>query len=442
MKGFYIFLFVLFCAPLTAQVKFDNLGQCLSYIRQNNLSLKKEDLNYKISEEGVQLAWSSLLPQLKAISTFEDYLALPVQLVPAEFLGGKEGEFQSVQFGTQYNLSYGIEASLPLINTTAWKNVKSSNLRKESAHWQQIDFEQNILEQGVAVYYFALLSREAMGLNMDLAESNDSLLHVAEVRLNNGMIEMLEYNRIKAIQLESLQRRTETEATYQKNLNALKIICGLSPKDTIVLMERIGEVLQGNRQPEILRVEPVATPAYKMLLLEQERKEQELFKQRLRLLPELSFFARYTRQAQRAEFNFFSESDPWFDIGLIGIRAEWNLFTGLNRHSAIRQASLEKEKTRLDLENYEKQTLQELDDLENEHTIAARSVERFGEHYNLNRQNYKIAGRKYEEGIYSLDQYITIYQELVRSQSQYLNGLANFLVYDSMINLKNEFQVK
>ena len=438
-KVLYSFL-IFSCLSGYAQTQFNNLNECLEYSDQNNPSLKIDLLNRKVSHEKVKSAWAALLPQVKAFGTVDDNINLPVQLVPAQLLGGAEGDYAKVKFGTQYNATYGAEASLSLVNISNWKNIKSSAFAEEASTFQQQDHVLNIHEQLITSYYFALLSREAIALNQDLVNSGDSLLSAAEVRFNNGLIELLEFNRVKSLYLESLQQLRESQGAYQKNLNTLKSLCGLHSGDTLILTESIAQGMQENHSPASLAVSFSQLPRHKMLSTKMLQAQEDLKRQRSKIFPELSLYARISRQSFSDEFNFFSNTQPWFDVAVAGFRAEWNLFTGFSRQSTIQQASLQLQITRHELDNYSLQAEKELDELRINHQVAAHGVGRFLEHYQLNAINYRIAGEKYKQGIYTIDQYVTIYQEMVRSQNQYLGKLANYMVYESMVNSKNALQ--
>jgi outer membrane protein TolC len=440
MKSFLLFLFVA-TIPALGQVKIESAEKCLEYVRLHNLSLQSETLNEEVSRERLRAAWALMLPQIKAFGTLDDNISLPVSLVPSQFLGGPEGEFAKVQFGTQYTASYGAEASLSLINASNWKNVKAASYGQDVARYQHLNQEQTILEQATTAYYLAILSREASVLNRDLVKANDSLVQVAEARFSNGVIEPLEFNRIKAIYLESQYQLSESESQYDKNINALKVLMGVNEKDSLVLTEQIGSTLT-SQSPTGLTATVDQSARYKLSSERLLQSEQEWKRQQARIFPELSLFARYTRQTFSNEFDVFGGSQPWFDVAVVGVRAEWNLFTGFNRQASIRQASLQTKIAQRDAELTSMQTQRDLDDLERNHQSAAFGLERYTEHFQLNRTNYVAASEKYRQGVYTMDQFITVYQEMVRSQNQYLSRLANYLVYDSIIRIKNQYQVK
>lgn len=427
--------------PAIAQVKIENAEKCLEYVRLHNLSLQNETLNEEVSRERLRAAWALLLPQLKAFGTLDDNISLPVSLVPAQFLGGPEGEFARVQFGTQFTASYGAEASLSLINASNWKNVKAASYGQDVAHYQRLNQEQTILEQATTAYYLAILSREASMLNRDLVKANDSLVQVAHARFTNGVIEPLEYNRIKAIFLESQYQLSESESQYHKNINSLKVLMGVNEKDSLLLTEEIGSTLS-TESPTSLTATVDQSARYKLSSARILQSEQDWKRQRTRLYPELSLFARYTRQTFSNEFDVFGGNQPWFDVAVVGVRAEWSLFSGFNRQASIRQASLQAKIAQRDAALISLQTQRDLDDLQRNHQSAAFGLDRYTEHFQLNRINHAAASEKYKQGVYTMDQFITVYQEMVRSQNQYLSRLANYLVYDSIIRIKNQYQVK
>jgi outer membrane protein TolC len=439
MKKIVHLLLLFTVTSLQAQTHFQSLEQCIAYAREHNASLLSERFNAAISHERVKSAWAGILPQIKAFGTFDNNISLPVQLVPAQLLGGPEGEYAKVQFGTRYSATYGAEASLPLINVSNWKNIQSAQHAEKVSEHQIADKDLTLTEQLATAYYMALLSREASILNEELVNASDSLLDAAIVRLSNGMIEPLEYNRVKAVHLESQQQLQESQALYQKNIDALKSLSEINIADTLILSENIADVIKANNTPTSLAITSADMPRYKMLLQRRLLTREDLKKQRSKTLPELSLYARYAQQTFSNQTNVFA-NDSWFDVGVVGLRAEWTLFTGLNRQSSIQQASLQSKIAEQELQSYTLQADKELEDLRINHQVAIEGVTRYSEHYQLNAMNLNIAGEKYNQGIYSIDQYITIYQERVRSQNQYLSKLANYFIYDSLVTMRNALQ--
>ncbi|GEO07214.1 hypothetical protein AAE02nite_48780 [Adhaeribacter aerolatus] len=434
-KHLFIFLLLVLGSQVKAQVRFNSLEQCTDYALKNRPDLQNEELAEKKAQNAVKQVSAVLLPQVKATSALDDYLGLPVQLVPAEFLGGQPGEFRSIQFGTQYNLSYGLEAALPLVNVQAWKNRKIAESDVKAVHYQKLNAYQRAQEEISRVYYATLLSRQVTQIARENAFINDSLLFIADQKFKSGLLETLDYNRLKALQLESRQLWQDNRTAYEKNLNLLKNLCGLPPEASLEL----SETLQANQLEKVTLASPVEQQnGYQVLQWRIRAAEQEWQKQKLRWLPEVSAYGRYTRQAQRREFNFLDSDYPWFQIGLIGLRADWPLFTGFNRSVATRQAGLNHQMVQNELKNYQLRTQYELAEININYQNTIQSLQSYQQHYNLYGENYKLAVFKYKADVYSVDQLLQVYAEKLKSQNQFIQAMANYYINRSLIQLKNQ----
>src|SRR3546814_7202838 len=56
---------------------------------------------------------------------------LPTQLIPGEFFGGEPGTYIPVQFGTQFSLTYGLEATQLLFDGSYFVGLKASKVYKD-----------------------------------------------------------------------------------------------------------------------------------------------------------------------------------------------------------------------------------------------------------------------------------------------------------------------
>jgi len=420
--------------PLKAQISFGQLQEAQSYALANQPEMQMELLNESKAESAQLNSLSVLMPQVKAISSFDDYFSLPVQLIPAEIFGGPEGEFREVQFGTQYVLSYGLEANMPLINAQAWKNLQISRVTAQTANFKSQNREQRLNEEVARAYYITLLSQQALAVSKANFQANDTLLQSATSKYNNGLMELLEYNRIKALNLESKQNVLDNEATLERNTNTFKKLCGIEISQSVSLTEQLDFQ---NDEALTLVSNSQQMPEYFMLQAKLYQSELEQQKQIMRYLPEVSAFGRYTRQAQRNEFNFGDGSQSWFNIGLVGIKAEWVLFSGLGRVSSTTQASQTRKITEWELKEYELRSQKELADLAKNYNTAKEGLTTYQNHYQLYQENYRLAVYKFDQGIYSTDQLLQIYNEKLKSQNQYLSKMADYYLNRALINIKN-----
>lgn len=434
----YLVLYICLLIPMLSngQKRLHSVEEAMQLARNNNSDLQISNNKNAIESVNVRTARSALLPQVKAVSNFDYNYALPVQLIPAEFLGGKPSEYRSVQFGTKYAWTAGMEASLPLVSASLWADARIASLNREAAMYNAKNIEFETMKQVTRGYYMNLLSL----LSLDISGKNfgvaDSLKRSAEHKYQNGLIEPLEYNRILTVWYRAKNDVESASSVLYNNNNALKYYLGMEQTDSLVV--------SGNMQasPPLLPL-TATTDSYPSVKEKQILATAALWnlkKEKYRRLPEISMYGKYLAQAQRNAFNFFDKSRPWYSIGVAGLRFEMPLFTGFIRSGNIRrleyrydiqQRELEKEKERASMEDKEL-----LAGLRN----AAYSAANLSESFGLSEQNIKIAYFKYEQGLFGLDQYLNVLNESLSIQGQYVKALSDLYTSKTILDLKNNLQ--
>ena len=437
MKKYFFVLLLLFSRFGFAQNSFPSLESCLKFAFKNRPDLQNERLSETVVQNQKKLATSALLPQLKAVSTYDDYLSLPTQLIPAEFLpNGKPGEFRQIRFGTQYNFAYGLEANLPLISTQNWFNRSIAETETQVAKYRKFSNFQLAAEQIARTYYTVLLTREATAIALENMQVNDTLLLTADQKFKSGILEPLEYNRLKALQLETNQIWQDNQTAYERNVLQLKNVLGLPPEASIELTETLSDTQQDDVN---LTTTSEESNQYLALLWRTRVAEREWQKQRARRAPEISGYGRYTRQTQSEQFNVFASTLPWFQVGLIGVRLDWPIFTGFHRNVSIKQANLNRQIAANNLTSQNLKTKQEYAELLLDYRNAKSSLDTYRQHFALYQDNYALALFKYHHDVYSTDQLLQVYGEKLKSQNRYIYAMGSYYISRSLIQLKNQF---
>ena len=418
-----------------AQIIFPDLESCLKYAETNAPQLQKSALETQIAEKQMDITKGALLPQVNAFATFDDYFSLPVQLIPAEFLGGNEGEFRKIQFGTPYNLSAGVEVTMPVISASRWSSIHSAGIYKDMVEAKTNATRQNLELQVAHGYYMIMLSKAAVELAEKTYQSNDSLFQSAQVKIDNGVIEPIEFNRIKSIYLDSRNNLADNRKILENNLSAFKILLGIAPEKMIALSEHI--TTDDFIFADVPKFEITSSPLYEFHELDVLRHQVLIKNQKLNRLPELSVYGRYTTQAQRQELNFLEKGEPWFDIGVVGLKLNFPIFTGFQRSNSIQIAMLNLESAKLDQQDFINREGNENEILLRNYEQSRLSVETYRELLELNTENYEIALYKFKAGAISIDQLMNIYKENILAQNQYLAKMADLMIQQSTIIIKS-----
>lgn len=429
-----LFLMLPFLAP--GQTLLHSSDDAMELARKNNrdLHIARERINIEQENIGVQRA--SFLPQIKAFSTFDYNYSLPVQLIPAEFLGGQPGDYRALQFGTKFNWIAGVEASMPLINGSLWADAKATQYNYEATIENSKNLEYEVMKQVARGYYVSLLSLRSLSISKQNYEIADSLRMIADHKFQNGLMEPLEYNRILSNYYRAKNDVEKNKAILINNQNSLKYYLGLSQSDSIILdgdLEKISEDVaftnQADNYPSVKEKDKLMNGAL-----------WSLKRERLKRAPELSLYGRYSVQAQRNEFSFFDTNKDWYNIGVAGLRFEVPIFTGFARSGNIHKLQyrfdIQKKELERELERSRTEDRELITNYKNSSVTAKNLKESFG----LANQNLKIAFFKYTQGVFSLDQYLNVLNESLTTQSQYLNALAELYTTRTIIELKNNLK--
>lgn len=358
MKRLYV-LFSLCALSSPAQVVIGNLGQALDMAARHNRDMAIAEQRAEMEKQNQRAALAPLMPQVKAISSFDYNFALPTQLVPAQFFGGRPGEFLPVQFGTKYNLSGGFEANLPLVNTSAWTETGITRLNTEISLLNAKNTEHEVQKNVARAYYMTLISLKAKEISEINLRVSDSVYQNARYKFQNGLMEQLDLNRLQNNFLLVKNIYDQNNTAYLHNLLQLELLLGIDHSQNVQLSDSIAEA---DPQVTALTRQAEDFPSVKARMLAVEQANKYLFKDKLRYVPEISLYARYQAQAQRNSFNFFDSNKSWYNIGVTGIRIDWPLFTGMSRNAAVKRSQarqkislmeLETEKQRVDNENLE-----------------------------------------------------------------------------------------
>ena len=428
---------LLFCAGTSsAQTVVATVQEALALARRSNPELVNARQNRTVLGQQQTATRSALRPQARFFTNFDYNYSLPVQLIPTELFGGPPGSYQSIQFGLPYVLAAGAEVTVPVINRPARADlgIVEQNLRITDV--QNLVLQDEISTQTARVYHAALLTRSAIAITQRNLSAADTLVQIARDRLEKGLIEPLEYNRIRSVQLTTADVRYQNELGYIRNLNQLKLLVGLAPSDSLILTEALVSRPTGVSVSGAV-VPPTERPQVNLREARVELAKRQLDRERLTHWPTLSAYGRFTEQAQRRQINFLNTSEPWYQIGVAGLQFNWPIYSGGLRLSNQTRARLQLKLAESELAYERNKQLTDTEDVRNTYNQAARSLEVNRQNYELSSQNVQIALIKYRSGLFAYDQYLNVFNEVLTAQNRFLNTLSTVFINQTILQIRN-----
>ncbi|RIV21437.1 TolC family protein [Fibrisoma montanum] len=421
---------------LKAQTTVATVQEALALARRSNPELVNARQNLVVQEQQKTAVRAALLPQARLYGNLDYNYALPVQLVPAEFLGGRPGEFQTLRFGLPWFLTATGEATIPVVNRPARADIAITNKNLHILDIQNLVLQDEVSTQTARVYHATLLTRAAIDITRRNLSAADTLTQIAKARLDKGQIEPLEYNRIRSVQLTTADVLYQNQLSYERNLNQLKLLLGLAPADSLILMENLA-----NRPIEglagIQALTAAERPQITLRQAQVELAKMQIERERLTRWPTVSGYIRYSQQAQRNQFNFFNVDQRWFTIGVAGLQFNLPLYSGGLRNSNIARARLQLRLDEAELAYERNQQQLDNDDVRNTYNQAVQSLDLNRQNYELNAQNVQIALVKYRSGLFAYDQYLNVFNESLTAQNRFLYNLSNVFINQTILQIRN-----
>ena len=436
MNRFALIGLLIYSFNTPAQTVVSTVQEALTLARRSNPELVNARQNRLVQDQQRVATRSALLPQARFFTNFDYNYALPVQLVPTDLFGGQPGEYRSIQFGLPYVLAAGAEVTVPVVNRPARADlgIVEQNLRITDN--QTLVLQDDISTQTARVYHAALLTRSAIAITRRNLSSADTLTQIARQRLDKGLIEPLEYNRIRSVQLTTADVLYQNELNYVRNLNQLKLLLGLAPGDSLVLSEDLASRSTTLTVPATA-ISTVDRPQITLRQARVELSKLQLERERLQRWPTLSAYGRFTEQAQRSQINFLNTSEPWYRIGVAGLQFNWPLYTGGLRTSNLTRARLQLKLAESELAYERNKQQTDMEDVRNTYNQAIRSLDLNRQNYELSSQNVQIALVKYRSGLFAYDQYLNVFNEVLTAQNRYLNNLSNVFINQTILQIRN-----
>ncbi|MCP1386141.1 TolC family protein [Runella salmonicolor] len=435
-KTALIYILILsFSHPIFSQTVIKDVSEAIELAKKNNLDLQISRRNAQVQQWNMTAAKGAQLPQLKLTTAFDYNFVLPTQLIPAQFFGGREGEFRSIQFGVPFNLTAGLEGNVPLWNAGLKQEVEMAKANQKIGILQTLVLQDDLSTQVARLYFATVFTQQYITITQQNLANTDSIARIVAERKEKGLIDQLEYNRVRSTRLAIEDVLHQNEMAYQKNLNQLRLVLGdstatviTSSPNPVSFKEKGGELPSSNEVPRLqLRA------AQFSLAKEQVKKEQKL------RLPTLSAYARYSEQAQRNQLNFLNFNEKWFGIGVAGLRFEAPIYSGRIRESGIARARVNAEIAQLQLDNEKRKYDSETQDLLITYNQSLNSLKINQEAYQLNEENMKLVLIKYRGGILSYDQYLNVFNEVLNAQNKYLRTLADVMINGKLLEIRNSY---
>jgi len=407
------------------------LKQAQEYALKNNYQRISAEKDVLIAKKKVMETTGIGLPRVEAEAQFQNFLELPVSLIPASAFNpnAPADEFAVLKFGTDYNTTGRITATQLLFDGSYIVGLQASRTYKSFAEKSLEKTEIMVREDVAQAYYLSLVADENLNILKKIAESTAKLLDETTRVYQEGFAEEQSVDQLQLTVNNINNSLSEAERQKAIALNFLKFQMGLELSSTITLSDNIelllAEVSAEDAFSKEFKVEN--SIEHQIIKVNEDLMKLSLRKERFAFAPSLAAFFNHQQQNMSNKFEVFS-GGTWYPSTLWGLSLKLPIISGGMRLAKMGQAKLDYEKAVNTTKQVEQSIMLQVQQAKSSYTSAYSIYTNQKDGLRIAEKINNNSVKKYTEGLISS-------MELTQTQTQYLETEAKYI--KSLLDLFN-----
>lgn len=404
-----------------------SLADAQEYALQHNKMVQSAKLDVEAAKLAIWETVSAGLPQLNASAGFTDNLKLMTTLLPGEFFG-QPGIKVPVSFGSQYNSTFGMQATMLLFNAPYYVGVETVKLAKQLTEANVQKTELDTRESVITAYYLILVSEESMKiLDGNIANLKETL-KATKAMFAAGMAESTDIDQMSSNVTMMENTKSSLERAIELNYNLLRFQLGVSAETPVTLTETL-DAMTGTINVAALSSQEFGYAkniTYQLVEKQEQLSALALKTQKATVLPTLAGFYSYSKNGMGDKVS----NQRWFPNSMLGMQLSIPIFASGQRYSRIKKAQINFEKAQTTKAMVTDQLL--LQEKQLRYNLINANTQ-----YLAQKDNIDVASRVYKSMENKFKQGMASSLELTQTNSLYLQAENNYI--SSLMNL---FQTK
>jgi outer membrane protein len=435
MKKIFLIIFLIISelANIHAQQKFENLETLLNYADTKSISIKANDIRLLQAKKTLLASKLAIAdPQANVSASFTDNTRLPVNILPAEILGGKPGEFKEVQFGVQFNTNSTQNIDIKLLNLEGWKNYKLAEINIQISESDNKLNRKNLHDNIASAYYNIVqlnTQLESTKQNLSIA---DSLLALAQRRYKQGIVKQQDVNDSKVNSLTIKENIRQIEFLVKQNYITLKILSDIPESENIEISEKINSISE------------VQQPVVELnnLLIESNRLRElaaltTIQKTKKAFAPTASLIFNNAFNQYNNDFSVFG--GKWITSNYIGLRVNLPL-PNANTLSNKFKAQYDYDLARKNSEQAQIKADLTTRQLETDWEKGISQTKNYAEILDIQRETYAKNKNLYNEGLISIDRVLNSFNAMTNASYSLNSSRVSVLLAQAKIDINNKIK--
>jgi outer membrane protein TolC len=367
---------------------------------------------------------SAALPQVNASGSFMDNLKLMTTLLPGDFFG-KPGEKVPVTFGSQFNSSGSIEASLLLFNAPLYIGIETTKLAQKLSEESLTKSELETKESVASAYFLILVSEKSLELLNGNIENLNETLKSTRAMYQVGMAEATDVDQMVSNVTMVENNRSSLERTIELNYNILRFQLGV-PASTVIALTETLESLTDQINVEALlsqEFDHTRNVDYKLVEGQEMISSLALKSQKASVLPTLAGFYNYGTNGMGDKLSELR----WFPNSVVGMQVSVPIFASGQRYAQIKKAQINLDKAKTTREMVTEQLLIQEKQLRYDLVNANLQYQSQLQNVDVSQRVYTSVENKYKQGMASSLDLTQANSQYLQAENNYVSALLNLL---------------
>jgi len=399
------------------------LQEAQDYALLNNKMVMAAKSDVLASRAAIWETISAALPQVNASGSFADNLKLMTTLLPGEFFG-QPGVKIPVTFGSQFNSSASVQASLLLFNAPLYIGIETTKLAKKLSEENLEKSELDTKESVASAYYLILVSEKSLQILKQNIDNLNETLESTKAMYSAGMAEQTDVDQMISNVSMVENSRSSLERTIELNYNLLRFQLGVEAGTSIILTETLGSFIEKVNIEALLSQEFDHTQNvnYRMIAGQEQMSELMLKTQKAAILPTISGYYNYGTNGMGDKISDLQ----WFQNSMAGVQLSLPILASGQRYAKIKKAQFNLEKAKNTREMIAEQL--KIQEKQLRYNLINANLQ-----YKSQKENVEVSKRVYNSMKNKFRQGMASSLDLTQANSQYLQAENNYV--SALMNL-------
>ena len=405
------------------------LNEAIEFGLSNNRSIINADREIlKAKKE----RWKTItigLPQVSSQINYQNFLEMPISLVPSEFFGGKAGTFEELTFGTEQIMVGSVKMEQLLFDGSYLVGLEASRV--------YLKISENLFEKTNLEVKKLIVNTYT---NVLIAKLNISFLEKNKIALEANLREITELFKTGFEEQETVEQtqlslsQINNQLKYAKNLmkitqEMVKFIIGYPAEKKLILESELEDIFNEDVFFDLIPSINQIDNNIDIRIADNNVKSEELqFKyEKSKSLPKLSGFINQTYTGNSNNFTFTDSQQKWYGSSIVGLNLTIPLFSSFGRSAISQKAKISLDQAITLLTETQERIKIEVNAAYNDYQLSINNYFTEKENLRLAESIEKKNQNKFFEGVVQSFELRMAQMQLYSAQNNYVTAIQSVI---------------